>query len=105
MATGIIKKKIREPDGDWHIFLKLDAGQETLLNSENKKGLLIVEVICANQVIQPGVVKVCKVCSDCKKSVLVPKKGAHIKVTGTFVIDTKHGWNEIHPVSAIEVLE
>ena len=96
---------MREPDGDWHIFLKLDAGQETLLNSENKKGYLIIEVICANMVIQPGVVKVCKTCSDCKKRIIVPKKGTHVKVTGAFVIDNKHGWNEIHPVSAIEVME
>ena len=105
IVTGTIKQKIREPDGDWHIFLKPDAGQETLLNSENKKGYLIVEVICSNAVIQPGVVKVCLLCSDCKKKVFVPKKGTHVKVTGAFVIDSKHGWNEIHPVSTIELLQ
>jgi hypothetical protein len=25
-------------------------------------------------------------------------------VTGSFVTDQQHGWNEIHPVSSVEVL-
>lgn len=30
---------------------------------------------------------------------LLPPKGSHVCITGSNVIDTKHGWAEIHPIS------
>jgi hypothetical protein len=27
--------------------------------------------------------------------------GKHIRITGPYVTDMEHGWNEIHPVSSI----
>lgn len=103
VATGIIKSKSKKPDGDWHIELQLDSGQDSLLNKKNKSGVLTIEVICANTSWQPGTVKKCKRCSSCRK-LTVPPDGVHVKVTGSWVKDKWHGWNEIHPVSAIEII-
>src|SRR4051812_39733920 len=69
IVIGTIMKKQREPDGDWHIELKLDAGQDSLPNAKNKKGYLNIEVICANLSWQPGTVKKCKSCSTCRHKV------------------------------------
>jgi hypothetical protein len=30
--------------------------------------------------------------------------GAHVRATGTYVIDSHNGWAEIHPVSRIEAM-
>jgi hypothetical protein len=27
--------------------------------------------------------------------------GEHIKVKGAYVLDTEHGWNEVHPITSI----
>jgi len=69
-------------DGDVHIELKLDRGQEGLLSSGNARvgGTLIVEIIPWD-----------------RSRVLVPEVGQRIEVVGPWVDDTAHGWNEIHP--------
>src|SRR5262245_28118541 len=55
-VTGVIVKKLREKDGDWHVRLKLDPGQDTdLINSVNRKrqgGNLVFEPICVLPVTQ-----------------------------------------------------
>ena len=97
-VTGTIKNLKKEPDGDWHIRLKLDAGQEQMLNAKNiarQHGCLVAEVVCANPITQSDAKKPCE---GCPKNIKVPKRGTHGKVTGTFVNDKPHGWNEIHPV-------
>jgi hypothetical protein len=33
----------------------------------------------------------------------LPPVGAHAQVTGSYVLDTNHGWMEIHPISVIDV--
>ena len=105
-VTGTIMYKKKEADGDFHIQLKLDPGQERLLNPRNihvQKGCLVLEIICYNNVTQADAIQPCKYSAQ---NITVPKKGDHVKVTGTFVKDNEanHGWNEIHPVSAIELL-
>jgi hypothetical protein len=30
-------------------------------------------------------------------------KGKHVEITGAYVTDVEHGWNEIHPVTSIVV--
>jgi len=97
-ATGIVIFTRREADGDWHIGLRLDAGQETLLNARNvsaEQGTLIVEIVCALPITQADAISACVNYSN---SIPVPGVGAHISVTGPFVLDADHGWNEIHPV-------
>ena len=102
LGTVISKKK--EDDGDYHIKLRLDKGQAHLLNEKNltiQDSCLVIEIICANGIKQKNAVECCQ---GFLNTIPIPKKGQHIKVTGSFVEDKKHGWNEIHPVSSIEVL-
>ena len=106
-VTGVIlDAKRKEADGDYHIHLKLDPGQPRLLNQKNmnrQKGCLVLEIICVNPVTQDDAIGPCK---HCPHSVIIPKTGDHVKVTGSFVLDNQggHGWNEIHPVFKLEIL-
>ncbi|MEJ7627930.1 MAG: hypothetical protein WKF35_13775 [Ferruginibacter sp.] len=47
--------------------------------------------------------KVGNICNDYINKIQIPKLGAHVKVTGSLVIDTHNGWAEIHPVTKIEI--
>lgn len=93
-----------EPDGDTHGWLKVDAKFKKYLNAGNKsheQGNLVFELVCHYTVEQADAVDSCKKFHD---KTTVPPVGTHVAITGTFVQDTNHGtWNEIHPVSRIEV--
>ena len=74
-----------------------------LLNKTNKAtygGTLILEIVPADQ---PGCIKGRKVKDGiCTGAHLAkPKIGQHVTVTGPYVWDSFHGWNEIHPVWSI----
>lgn len=52
-VTGTIEVIRIEKDGDDHILLRLDAGQENLINQKNisqQKGDLVLEPVCLNNV-------------------------------------------------------
>jgi hypothetical protein len=102
-ATGVIERVRKEKDGDDHILLHLDAGQENLLNEKNireQHGDLVVEPICVNKVKQEDAIVPC---SGYLNNVVLPDVGDTVSVTGTYVLDMEHGWNEIHPVTEIVV--
>lgn len=83
IAVGTVEKvKPELYDGDIHIELRLDRGQDGLLSGGNARvgGTLIVEIIPWD-----------------RARVLVPAEGERIEVVGPWVDDTAHGWNEIHP--------
>ena len=83
IATGTVEKvKAEVYDGDIHLQLRLDRGQEKLLSSGNGRvdGTLVVEIIPWD-----------------RARVLVPDVGQRIQVVGPWVDDTAHGWREIHP--------
>ena len=83
IAVGTVERVKEELyDGDLHIELRLDPGQEGLLSSGNARvgGNLIVEIIPWD-----------------RSRVAVPEVGQRIQVVGPWVDDTAHGWNEIHP--------
>jgi hypothetical protein len=106
-VTGVIVQRIPVPDGDEHMRLRLDPGQPGLLNAENVKGedsCLVLEIICHHVALRPAALGYCK---GCKNNIKVPKKGAHVRVTGTYVTDNgkHHGWREIHPVYSIESIK
>lgn len=94
-----------EADGDCHGWLKLDEGQENFLNAGNMSdegGNLVYEVVCLYRVTQKDAVSACK---GYKSPVKLAPVGSHVRITGPWVQDTNHAkWNEIHPVSSIEVL-
>jgi hypothetical protein len=61
----------------------------------------VFELICHFNVIQPDARRPCRGFHD---TTTVPPVGTHVAIRGSFVEDTNHGrWNEIHPVSSIEV--
>jgi hypothetical protein len=104
-ATGTIEESSADEDGDQHFLLKLDPGQEGLLKKRNmkkKSGALVVEIVCANPV---HIKKARAACAGYTNPITIPAVGAHVKVSGSYVIDTHNKWTEIHPVSQIEVIK
>lgn len=104
-VTGVIEESSADEDGDQHMLLKLDPGQEDLLTKKNKKkkqGDLVIEAVCANKTILG---KVGNTCNGYINKIQIPKLGEHVKVTGSLVIDTHNGWAEIHPITKIELLK
>src|SRR5438552_6785946 len=103
-VTGVIDESDADPDGDQHFLLRLDPGQDTLVNKRNRKkkgGDLVVEIVCAN----PTTMKKAKrAWAGYTNPITIPTLGAHVRVTGTYVFDSHNGWEEIHPVSRIERL-
>ena len=103
-VTGTIEEIKKEKDGDDHILLKLDVGQDTLLNDKNKelkKGCLVIEVVCLNSIKQEDAINICR---NCPVVQILPR-GSHVVVNGSYVIDKHHGWAEIHPVTKIELIK
>ena len=102
-VTGVITESHAEEDGDQHLLLKPDKGQENLLNKKNiksKKGNLVIEAVCINNITET---KVGDACKGYVNHIKLPAVGNHVSVTGTLVLDSHNGWNEIHPISKIEV--
>jgi hypothetical protein len=101
-VTGVITESKAEDDGDQHFLLKLDPGQDNLVNKRNRKkkgGELVLEIVCAN----PTTMKKPKsACAGYTNRIAMPAIGARVRVTGTFVIDSHNGWAEIHPVSKLQ---
>jgi len=105
-VTGIVAVTQPEPDGDHHIWFRVDAGYEYLLNAENHfqaKPSLLAEITpnCALGTNPPNAESAVR----CPRStLLLPRTGDHIAIDGPWVLDTEHGWNEIHPVESIQIL-
>ena len=104
-VTGVITESDADADGDQHFLLKLDPGQDKLVNKRNSKkkgGDLVLEIVCAN----PTSMKKPKAaCAGYTNRIPIPKVGAHVTATGTYVIDLHNGWAEIHPVSTFEAMK
>ena len=104
-VTGVIVKKLKEGDGDFHVRLRLDPGQDAdLINDKNvsgQGGFLVFEPICVNPVTQASAKKACK---NFHQGISLPNVGDHVRVTGIHMLDNDHGWLEIHPVTKIEAL-
>lgn len=105
VVTGIIEESDANEDGDQHMLLKLDAGFEDLLTKRNmkkKQGNLVIEAVCMNNITEK---KVGKTCEGYVNHVQIPKVGDHVRVTGSYVIDSHNGWAEIHPITRIEKIK
>ena len=104
-VSGTVTLLRHEDDGDYHLNLAVDAQFAGLLNATNlsdNRGYLVLEIVPADQ---PG----CPFpapspgydygqCTNTNLS--LPPRGQHISVTGPYVLDQEHGWNEIHPIWA-----
>ncbi len=105
VVTGVIEETNADEDGDQHMLLKLDKGQKDLLTKKNKTkkdGDLVIEAVCINNITRK---KAMGACTGYVNHVMLPKIGDHVKVTGSYVIDSHNGWAEIHPITKIELLK
>lgn len=100
-VAGTVDLIRSEADGDYHVRIHLDAGQlcagQDCLNSGNlsqQAGDLVVEPVCEHAITQADAVSAC---SGYRNTLAVPPVGSHTTVTGPWVLDQDHGWNEIHP--------
>lgn len=103
-VTGVIVESSADDDGDQHFLLRLDPGQDKLLNKRNTKkkgGTLVLEIVCANPI---KLKKVKSACAGYTNRIPIPAVGAHVRATGTYVIDSHNGWAEIHPVSILQTI-
>ena len=93
-----------EGDGDTHGWLKIDLEFASLINDGNNSdegGNLVFELVCHYKVTQADAKTSCSGFTD---HTTIPTIGSHVAITGTFVQEKNHKkWNEIHPVSRIEV--
>ena len=100
-VTGTVSSLTYEADGDIHIRLTVDAQYDTMLNSANysgEGGHLVCEPLCATTCTQADAMASC---AGFTNTVYIPAAGEYVKVTGSYVTDNDHGWNELHPVSRI----
>jgi hypothetical protein len=82
-VTGVVTSVRHEEDGDYHVNVMPD--QPGLTNAENNEwegGALVTEIM-------PG------------QRFRIPDVGDRVDVLGTWVLDTNHGWLEIHPIFCI----
>jgi hypothetical protein len=107
-VTGKIDFIRHEPDGDLHIGLILDPQFANLVNSCNvtcangaEHGDLVIEPVCVTSPTQADAVSSCV---GYKNSIVIPPVGSHVEMTGAFVLDTTHGWREIHPLVEVHTI-
>lgn len=101
-VSGVIDDIRKEADGDDHILLKLYSQYAQLINSKNTQyehGDLVLEPVCEQTATQADAISYCQ---NYRSNVQIPPIGTHVTVVGSYVLDTDHGWNEIHPVTSIQ---
>jgi hypothetical protein len=106
--TGTIDLESAQADGDYHVRLHLDPGQtcagQPCIDADNvsqQGGDLILEPVCENPITQADAVAACV---GYHNPLVLPPVGSHVTVMGPFMLDTDHGWNEIHPLESIAVV-
>jgi hypothetical protein len=101
-VEGRVVSLHRNSDGDVHIAL--DPELKSVLNLVNlihAHGELVVEVICEHAPDDAGDKAAC---GTFHSQITLPNAGDRVRVTGAYVTDRDNGWNEVHPVTRIEVL-
>lgn len=103
--TGTVDEVRKEADGDIHILFRLDQEFASLLNEKNisrQHGDLVLEPICQGKVTQTDAAEPC---SRYNGPYFEPQVGQHYRVSGSHVYDADHGWNELHPVTSMQLIE
>jgi hypothetical protein len=101
-VEGRVSDLHRNSDGDLHITLDPDSKSVlNLVNLMHGHGKLVVEAICDHA---PSAPRAKAACEGFHSQITIPKAGDRVRVTGSYVTDRDNGWNEVHPVSRIEVL-
>jgi hypothetical protein len=87
VAVGTVEVvRFEDYDGDVHVELRLDPGQDGLVSRGNERigGNLLLEIVPLDRGRVP-----------------IPRVGERVSAVGPLVDDTAHGWREIHPAWAI----
>jgi hypothetical protein len=101
-VEGRVMSLHREGDGDLHIAL--DPEQRSVLNLFNVvhgHGTLVVEIICEHAPLDE---EDKAACGDLHRQITIPSIGDRVRITGAYVTDPDYSWNEIHPVTRIDIL-
>jgi len=104
-VTGSVEEVRKEADGDKHILFRLDQQFESLLNEKNvsrQHGDLVLEPICQGKVRQADAEEPC---SRYNGPYFEPQIGQRYLVSGAYVHDADHGWNELHPVNSMQPIQ
>ena len=104
-VTGTVEEIRKEADGDVHIIFRLDQQFESLLNDKNisrQRGDLVLEPICQGTIRQADAEEPC---SGYSGPYFEPEVGQRYQVWGTYVHDADHGWNELHPVTSMQLIQ
>jgi hypothetical protein len=105
-AVGLVVSVVPEGDGDYHIWIVLDPAYADLMNAENHfqgKPTMLAEIVpdCPADAAPPDSSAADK-CPPTKLT--VPIAGQRVAIDGPWVLDTNHGWREIHPVDTLVIL-
>jgi len=104
-AAGVVVDVAHEQDGDYHVWFRVDPGYEYLLNPENHfqaRPAMLAEITpdCPLSTHPPN----SESAAHCPQSQLpIPRMKDHVQLWGPWVLDTEHGWREIHPVDSIQI--
>lgn len=110
-------------DGDYHIYVQPDSAYQwmtsyrdtnyvKLCEGSDSSGYLIcptclnVEEICKGAITDGGAEGTVEkaACLNFNDTVYLPNLGEYVQITGPFVYDTVHCWNELHPVSSVSIV-
>ncbi|MHB1447002.1 MAG: hypothetical protein ACYCTI_01690 [Acidimicrobiales bacterium] len=117
-VTGTVAYVRSEDDGDVHINLALPASESHLLDGANytyENGDLVAEIVPADQPgCTPGQPPPLPPTAYRSSSydygtctgadIATPPQGSQVRISGPYVLDSDHGWMEIHPVWSVTVL-
>lgn len=124
--TGVVKIEIPPAltaDGDYHIYVQPDSQYQWMQyyrdtnyikfcegvdSSEYElvcASCLNVEEVCKGAVVDGGAAGDTETaaCVNFSDTVYLPNAGERVEVTGPYVYDIVHCWNELHPVSKMVV--
>ena len=105
-AIGLVVSVVPEDDGDYHVWIVLDPPYLDLMNAENHfqgKPTMLAEIVpdCPSNA-PPADSSSAEHCPPTRLT--VPSPGQRVAIDGPWVLDTNHGWREIHPVDTIVIL-
>ena len=114
-VTGTVAYVSDERDGDVHVDLSLPSDESSLLDSANvadEYGNLVTEIVPADRPgctpgepppLPPTAYRSPSysygICTGA--DLATPAVGTRVVVTGPYVLDSDHGWMEIHPVWSV----
>ena len=104
-AEGTVVTVALEDDGDYRVWFKPDTGYEALLNAQNHfQAQPAMPAAITPNCDLAGFPADAQAAARCPKSSFpIPSLGDHIAIDGPWVLDTEHGWREIHPVNSIQI--